>query len=319
MAPTPSFLFGAAPEDTSAHAVVPDLSDAVARARLRRQAASGTGRQQAASRGGGGAPPRKTPQRGLGVAELERLRCGGVDPLHDLNAAAAAAMLEAAAANLQAQGNSVVLQHHHDYLPAFDAATGSRYYSPLLVQPPPAPPAPQPQPQAPVRYVQGVAPEQQYFMDRWGRMGGFVPAGNGHQPQLQVQAPECPSSQSTIWRPACSSASCLHAGQRCDLCSKTMVAMADRGTRAPAAAAATNAPYYSIYDLAATMTAARKETTREGFLAPEGKKEVREIEFFPTRVTSHGDPDESELRRTPPSSSWPSGGVGGSLDLSLRL
>ncbi|KAM3405110.1 hypothetical protein ACQJBY_007915 [Aegilops geniculata] len=324
MAPTPSFLFGADPENTpaadvSAHAVVPDLSDAVARARLRRQAASGQGRQQAASRSGG-APPRKTPQRGLGVAELECLRCGGVDPLHDLNAAAAAAMLEAAAANLQAQGNSVVLQHHHDYLPAFDAATGSRYYSPLLVQPPPAPPAPQPHPQAPVRYVQGLAPEHQYFMDRWGRMGGFVPAGNGHQPQLQAPAPECPSSQSTIWRPACSSASCLHAGQRCDLCSKTMVGLADRGARATAAAT-TNAPYYSIYDLAATMTAASKETAGEGFLvAPEGRKEVREIEFFPTRVTSHGGgPDESELRRTPPFSSWPSGGVGGSLDLSLRL
>ncbi|KAM3411529.1 hypothetical protein ACQJBY_003287 [Aegilops geniculata] len=318
MAPTPSFLFGAAPEDTSAHAVVPDLSDAVARARLRRQAASGAGRQQAASRGGGGgAPPRKTPQRGLGVAELERLRCGGVDPLRDLNAAAAAAMLEAAAATLQAHGNSVVLQQHHDYLPAFDAATGSRYYSPLLVQPPPAHPAPQPQ--APVRYVQGVAPEQQYFMDRWGRMGGFVPASNGHQRQLQVPAPECPSSQSTIWRPACSSASCLHAGQRCDLCSKTMVGLADRGTRAPAAGT-TDAPYYSIYDLAATITTARKETAGEGFLvAPEGRKEVREIEFFPTRVTSHGGPDESELRRRPPSSSWPSGGVGGSLDLSLRL
>ncbi|XP_048567498.1 uncharacterized protein LOC125547765 isoform X1 [Triticum urartu] len=328
MAPTPSFFFGAAPEDTpaadvSAHAVVPDLSDAVARARLRRQGASGLGRQQAASRGG--APPRKTPQRGLGVAELERLRCGGVDPLHDLNAAAAAAMLEAAAANLQAQGNSVVLQQHHDYLPAFDAATGSRYYSPLLVQTPPAPQAPQPQPQAPVRCVQGVAPEQQYFMDRWGRMGGFVPAGNGQQPQLQVPAPECPSSQSTIWRPACYSASCLHAGQRCDLCSMTMVAMADRGTRGPATAT-TNAPYYSIYDLAATMTAARKhpidlqETAGEGFLvAPEGRKEVREIEFFPTRISSHGGPHESELRTTPPSSSSPSGSVGGSLDLSLRL
>jgi hypothetical protein len=177
MAPTPYFLLGAAPEDTqaadtSAHAVAPDHSDAVARAGLRRQAASGPGRQQAASGGGGGgtplrktpkrgpgvaelerlrcggggAPPRKTPnpQRGLSVAELERLRCGGVDPQHDLN--------------------SVVLQQHHDYLPAFDAATGSRYYSPLL---------------------------------------------------------------------------------------------ADRGTRAPAAAT-TNAPYYSIHDLNATMTAARK-------------------------------------------------------------
>ncbi|KAM3411575.1 hypothetical protein ACQJBY_003316 [Aegilops geniculata] len=233
MAPTPYFLLGAAPEDTpavdtSAHAVAPDQSDAMARAGLRRQAASGPGRQQAASGGGGsgtplrktprrgpgvaelerlrcggggGAPPRRTPnpQRGLSMAELERLRCGGVDPQHDLN--------------------SVVLQQHHDYLPAFDAATGSRYYSPLL---------------------------------------------------------------------------------------------ADRGTRDPVAAT-TNAPYYSIHDLDATMTAARKETAGGGFAAAEGRKEVREIEFFPTRVTSHGGPDESELCRAPP------GGVGGSLDLSLRL
>ncbi|XP_048556106.1 uncharacterized protein LOC125536872 [Triticum urartu] len=225
MAPTPFFLLGAASEDTSAHAVAPDHSDAVARA------ASGPGRQQAASGGGGtplsktpkrgpgvaelerlrcgcgGAPPRKTPnpQRGLSVAELERLCSGGVDPQHDLN--------------------SVVLQQHHDYLPAFDAATGSCYYSPLL---------------------------------------------------------------------------------------------GDRETRPPAAAT-NNAPYYSIHDLAATLPAARKETAGEGFAAAEGRKEVREIEFFPTRVTSHSGPDESELRTTPPSSSLPPGGVGGSLDLSLRL
>ncbi|KAM3411527.1 hypothetical protein ACQJBY_003285 [Aegilops geniculata] len=238
MAPTPNFLFGSALKDTSAHAVAPDLSDTLAQARLRRQAASGPGRRQAASRGGsGGAPPRRTPQRGLGVAELERLRCGGVapprktpqrglsmaelehlrcagvDPLHDRNAAATAAMLEAAAANLQAQGNSVVLQ-------------------------------------------------------------------------------------------------------------QTMMGLADRGTRAPAAVA-TNASYYSIHYVASaiTMTAARKETTAEGFsVAPEGRKEVREIEFFPTRISSHGGgPDESELRRTSPLSSSPPGGVDGSLDLSLKL
>ena len=62
-----------------------------------------------------------------------------------------------------------------------------------------------------------------------------------------------------------------------------------------------------------------QETAGEGFAAAEGRKEVREIEFFPTRVTSHGGPDESELRTTPPSSSSPPGGVGGSLDLSLKL
>ncbi|XBJ11407.1 hypothetical protein VPH35_016109 [Triticum aestivum] len=161
MAPTPNFLFGSTPEDTSAHAVAPDLSDALAQARLRRQAASGPGRRQAASRGGGGwvplrktpqrglgvaelerlrcgggAPPRKTPQRGLSMAELERLRCAGVDPLHDRNAAATAAMLESAAANLQAQGNSVVLQQTMMGLadrgtraPAAANATNASYYS----------------------------------------------------------------------------------------------------------------------------------------------------------------------------------------------
>ncbi|KAF6985431.1 hypothetical protein CFC21_003294 [Triticum aestivum] len=234
MAPTPNFLFGSGPEDTSAHAIASDLSDA----RVRRQAASGERRRQAASRGGGGVPPRKTPQRGLGVAELERLRCGGwapprktpqrglsmselerprcgsVDPLQYPNVAAMAAMLEAATANLQAQGNSVVVQ-------------------------------------------------------------------------------------------------------------QTMMGLADRRTRPPSAANATNASYYSIHYVAATITmiAARKETAGEGFsVAPEGRKEVREIEFFPTGVSSHGGgPDESELRRTRPLSSSPPGGVGGSLDLSLRL
>jgi hypothetical protein len=202
----------------------PELSEAVARPRARRQASSGSGRQQG---GAGGGTPKKHPQRGLGVAELERLRCGGVDPLQDLNVAAAAAMLEAAAnASGAHQGGSVLLHHHHhqDHVPSFDAATGARYYSPLLVQPPP------PAPPAPARYVHGMAPEQQYFLDRWGRVGALVPApGNagavGHlQQQLEAlaQGPplEQPSSQNTIWRPASSSASCLHAGHRCDLCSK---------------------------------------------------------------------------------------------------
>jgi hypothetical protein len=62
-----------------------------------------------------------------------------------------------------------------------------------------------------------------------------------------------------------------------------------------------------------------QETAGEGFAAEEGRKEVREIEFFPTRVTSHSGPDKSELRTTPPSSTSPPGGVGGSLDLSLSL
>ena len=64
-----------------------------------------------------------------------------------------------------------------------------------------------------------------------------------------------------------------------------------------------------------------QETAGEGFsVSPEGRKEVREIEFFPTRISSHsGGPDESELRTTPPSSSSPPSGVGGSLALSLRL
>jgi hypothetical protein len=137
-----------------------------------RQASSGSsGRQQ----GAGGGKPKKQPKRGLGVAELERLRCGGVDPLQDLNVAAAAA------AGSAHQGSPVLLHHHQDHLPSFDAATGARYYSPLLVQPPPAP----------ARYVHGMAPEQQFFVDRWGRVGGFVPEGNagavGHMQQEQLQ------------------------------------------------------------------------------------------------------------------------------------
>ncbi|CAM0954741.1 unnamed protein product [Alopecurus aequalis] len=304
----------------------PEISEAVARPRLRRQASSGSGsgRQQQAA-GGSGGTPKKPPQRGLGVAELERLRCGGVDPLQDRNVAAAAAMLEAAAANAQA-GNSVFLHHQQrDHVPAFDAATGARYYSPLLVRPPP-------QPQGPVRYVHRMAPEQQYFMDR---MGGFVPVGSagavGHmqllQAQAQAPAPEQPSSQNTIWRPASSSPSCLHAGHRCDLCSKTMAALTERGSRVPAPTAPTTTtmPDYSIYDLAAAMTAAHKDAAGDGYLAREGKKEVREIEFFPTSTANHAEESEfaSAMRRTPPfSSSSHSPGVGGyaaPLDLSLRL
>ncbi|KAM0835496.1 hypothetical protein ACQ4PT_062896 [Festuca glaucescens] len=73
----------------------PELSKAVARPRLHRQASSGLGRQQGASSGGG--TPKKPPQRGLGVAELERLRCGGVDPLqgHNDSISLAAAAAEA--------------------------------------------------------------------------------------------------------------------------------------------------------------------------------------------------------------------------------
>ncbi|XP_024314533.1 uncharacterized protein LOC112270712 [Brachypodium distachyon] len=340
------FGFGAAQGETASTdmgpLVAPELSEAVGRPRLRRQSSgsgSGRGPQQQASGSGGAAAPKKPPQRGLGVAELERLRCGGFDPLQDLNAvaAAAAAMADAVNASVLQQGNSnsVLLQHPDHLPPPFDVAPsiGSRYYSPLLVQPSPAPPAPP----APVRYVHshsapGVAAEQQYFMDRWGRMGGFVPVGNGGQ-QLQMDLPaaaaaEHPSSQNTIWRPAASSsAPCFHTGHRCDLCSKTMRALTERGSRAPAAAA-TAMPDYSIYDLAAAMTSAgRKETTGEGFLARlEGKKEVREIEFFPTS-TNHGaagdvGPDDSEfstMRWAPFSSSSSAGGHAAPLDLSLRL
>ncbi|CAM0954742.1 unnamed protein product [Alopecurus aequalis] len=327
------FAFSAQEETTPVAATdmaplhAPELSEAVARPRLRRQASSGSGsgRQQQAARSGSGGTSKKPPQRCLGVAELERLRCGGVNPLQDLNVAAAAAMLEAAAS---AQGNSVFLHHHQrDHVPAFDAATGARYYSPLLVRPPPpAPPAPQPQ--GPVRYVHRMAPEQQYFMDR---MGGFVPVAVGHMQllQAQAQAPEQPSSQNTIWRPASSSPSCLHAGHRCDLCSKAMAALTERGSRAaaPAAAPTTTMPDYSIYDLAADMTAARKDAAGDGYLAREAKKEVREIEFFPTSTANHADESEfaTAMRRTPPFSSSSShspgvvGGYAAPVDLSLRL
>ena len=49
----------------------PKLSEAVAHPRLLRQTSSGSGRHQAAS--GSGGTPKKLPQRGLGLAELDRL------------------------------------------------------------------------------------------------------------------------------------------------------------------------------------------------------------------------------------------------------
>ena len=63
----------------------------------------------------------------------------------------------------------------------------------------------------------------------------------------------------------------------------------------------------------------------DGFLAREGKKEVREIEFFPTSTASHADESEfaTAMRRAPPfsnsSSSPGGGGYAAPLDLSLRL
>ncbi|KAF0927095.1 hypothetical protein E2562_029853 [Oryza meyeriana var. granulata] len=311
---------------TEAAQLSPELAAAVARPRLRRQASAPAKPQQQQAGGS-----KKTPQRGLGVAELERLRCGG-DPLRDLNVAVAAAAMGDAAANV-VHGHSVI--QHHLQVPTFDADTGGRHYAPLLVRSAPPPPPP-----APFCYLhsssagggQNVAPEQQFMRDRWGCMGSF--AGVGHQPQLLPLAPEHPSSQSnTIWRPA--SSSCLHAGHRCDLCSKTMVrALVERGARgattpgpvvAAAAAAAATTPDYSIYDLAAAMANSRKEKGQGLFLGRERKndeaaeKEVREIEFLPTS-TSH--PDESEFATTAGLTSFSSsagGGCGVPLDLSLRL
>uniref|UniRef100_A0A0E0L4D2 Uncharacterized protein n=1 Tax=Oryza punctata TaxID=4537 RepID=A0A0E0L4D2_ORYPU len=297
----------------------PELAAAVARPRLRRQASSPAKQQQQQQVGGGGS--KKAPQRGLGVAELERLRCGG-DPLRDLNAAVAA------------MGDAAAVIHQHLPLPAFDAdATGGRgHYAPLLVRPAVAPPPPPPPPAAaPFCYLHSslsagshnVAPppELQFLRDRC-MGGGFAAAGHG-PPQLLPLAPEHPSSQSnTIWRPASSSSSCLPTTHRCDLCSKTMVrALAERGG---ARGAITTTLDYSIYDLAAAMATARKEKGQAGlFLGRERKndeaavaaeREVREIEFFPTS-TSHA--DESEFAA--PFSSSAGGGCGVPLDLSLRL
>ena len=50
----------------------PELSEAVAHPRLLRQTSSGSGRHQAIS--GSSGTPKKLPQRGLSLAELERLR-----------------------------------------------------------------------------------------------------------------------------------------------------------------------------------------------------------------------------------------------------
>ncbi|KAL5230671.1 hypothetical protein ABZP36_029447 [Zizania latifolia] len=292
----------------------PELASAVARPRLRRQS-SAPAKQQA----GGN---KKPPQRGLGVAELERLRCGG-DPLRDLNAAVAAAAMGDAA---NVHGHTVI-HHHHMTVPAFDAETGGRRYPPLLVRPAPPPPPP-----APFCYVhssspsgQNVAPDQQYSRDLRGCVRGFAAASNagaGHPPHLLPLAPEHPSSQSnTIWRPA-SSSCCLHTGHRCDLSSTTMRTLEERG-----ATTTTTAPDYSIYDLAAAMASARKEKgqgllTRERKNNEAAEKEVREIEFFPMSI-NHADESEfaTTASLTPKSSAAAGGSYGGGvpLDLSLRL
>uniref|UniRef100_I1PX12 Uncharacterized protein n=2 Tax=Oryza glaberrima TaxID=4538 RepID=I1PX12_ORYGL len=301
----------------------PELAAAVARPRLRRQASSSSPAKQQQQQVGGGGGSKRAPQRGLGVAELERLRCGG-DPLRDLNAAVAA-MGDAAAA--------IHRHHHHLPLPALDAdvAGGRGHYAPLLVRPAP-PPLPPPPAAAPFCHLHSSSsaaaghnvapPELQFLRDRC--MGGFAGAG-----QLLPLAPEHPSSQSnTIWRPASSSSSssCLPATHRCDLCSKTMVrALAERGGARGAATTTNNTPDYSIYDLAAAMATARKEKGHGVFLGREWKndeaaaaaeKEVREIEFFPTSTT-HA--DESEFAAAPFSSSAGGGCGAVPLDLSLRL
>ncbi|KAJ1263537.1 hypothetical protein BS78_09G193200 [Paspalum vaginatum] len=315
-------LAGAAQADS------PELGPAaaVARPRLRRSSA-GSGKQQQQGGGGGGA--RKPPQRGLGVAELERLRCGG-DPLRELSAV----VLGDAAVG--AQGHALLHYHPHLQVPAsaFEPA------GPVCFLHPPAG----------CQRAAPVAPEQQYFRDRWARMGSFsVAAGGGaaadHQSQLLIPAPEHPSSQSTIWRPAASS-SCLHAGHRCDICSRRMKAMAERGALAPTptppaspkadATANIASSDYSIYDLATAMATARQG---DAFLARDrkrgaadaeapAKKEVREIEFFPAasaHQTGGGRapvPVESEFAA--PFYSSPYGGGAShtappQLDLSLRL
>ncbi|CAL4902393.1 unnamed protein product [Urochloa decumbens] len=263
--------------------VSPDLgaaAAAVARPRLRRNSSGPAGKQQPGA-GGGGA--KKPPQRGLGVAELERLRCG-VDPLRELSAV----VMDAAAG---AQGHPLLHyhhgHHHHLQMPpsAFDsaAAGGARYCSQLLGPAPPPPPVCFFHPPAGAagggQIAPLVAPEQQYLRDRWGRMGGFAPSGNGsgggadHQPQLLPAplAPEHPSSQNTIWRPAASSSCCLHTGHRCDLCCRRMRALTERGALAPTPPPSPNAgpntngamPDYSIYDLAAAMATARQVISDE--------------------------------------------------------
>ena len=89
-APETAALLAAATAAGDTAAVAPELgAAAVARPRMRRNpSASASGKQQQQAGGGGGA--KKPPQRGLGVAELERLRCGG-DPLRELLVDAAGA------------------------------------------------------------------------------------------------------------------------------------------------------------------------------------------------------------------------------------
>ncbi|WVZ99124.1 hypothetical protein U9M48_044471 [Paspalum notatum var. saurae] len=349
-----------APEDAALASPYIGPAAAVARPRLRRNSAAGSaGKQQ-------GSGARKPPQRGLGVAELERLRCGG-DPLRELSAV----VLGDAA-----QGHPLLhYPHHHNHMqvpaasaafePAPGAGASARYCSQMLAPPPPPAAAAGPvcflHPHAAApggcQRAAPVAPEQQYFRDRWARMGSTfsTAAGGGgaaadHQPQSQllIPAPEHPSSQSTIWRPAVSSSSCLHTGHRCDICSRRMKAMAERGALAPTAtppaspkaadATASTVSDYSIYDLATAMATARQG---DAFLARERKrgaadadaparKEVREIEFFPA-ASAHQTggrvpvPDESEFAA--PFYSSPYGGGAGAashtapphLDLSLRL
>lgn len=219
----PATTTQAAAADTTAPLVPPDRVVA-GRARVRRSSFVSR-KQHKPDGGGGGGGAKKPPQRGLGVAELERLRCGG-DPLREL-----AGVVDAGAVQVHPLMQCNHTHHHHaPAAPAFDA----RYCSSMLVHPHPASPA------APACYVHHPAmpgchqrapslgpPEQQYFVDRWGRMGpGFNLAGNGagagggdHQAQSSLLlAPEHPSSQSTIWHPAASSSRCLQAGHGCDLC-----------------------------------------------------------------------------------------------------
>ncbi|CAD6333317.1 unnamed protein product [Miscanthus lutarioriparius] len=326
----------AATAATDSALVSPELGvAAVARPRQRRDSSgSGKKKQQHQEAGGGVVGAKKPPQRGLGVAELERLRCGG-DPLLELSA-----VVGDAAAGAQGQGHPLLHYHHHHrhlQMPAasaFEAAAGGRYCSQLLAPaPPPPPPGPvcvlHPPAAAGCQRAPPVAPEQQYFRDQWSRMGGFSTAGGGadHQSQSQLLpatlAPEHPSSQNTIWRPAVSSSSCLHTGHRCDICSRRMRALAENGGA-----------------LAPTPSDTAMATARQGdaFLARErkqgpaeaeapAKKDVREIEFFPAASAHHTSgggrvfvPNESEL--TAPFSSTYGGAASHTapqLDLSLRL
>jgi hypothetical protein len=174
----------APPATTAVDTGVPVVSPE--RTRVRRSS-SRSGKHQA---GGGGA--KKPPQRGLGVAELERLRCGG-DPLREL---------AGAEGDVSAQVHPLMHCNHNV----------------LLLAPPPAPPKPG-------CYVHHPAPEQQHFVDRWGRVGpGFGPTGNAggsdHHQAQQLPPPEHPSSQNSILRPAASSSSRIQSGHCCNLCAR---------------------------------------------------------------------------------------------------